>query len=142
MTISVSAPVAISGISLGKWESGTAAADVDVWVIEGAATGGRALAHRLLRAVQLNTGGIVPLMLEQPVDLVPRSDYTLALRMRGDMRHQSLSATGTSVESVTSAGAPFTVTFKTATFSGADPLNRNNGTDATSGQIPSLFLSC
>ena len=141
MTISVSAPVAISGISLGKWQSGTEAADVDVWVIEGAATGGRVLAHRLLRAVQLNTGGIVPLMLEQPVDLVPRSDYTLALRMQGDMQHQTLSAAGTSVESVTSAGAPFTVTFKTATFSGADPLNRDNGTNATSGQIPSIFFS-
>ena len=142
MTISVSAPVAVSGVSLCPGSSGSTSGDVDIYVIEGPSTNGRVLAHRLLRGVQLNTGGMVPLMLEQPVDLVPRSDYTLALRMVGNMQHERLSSAVTSVESATSAGAPFTVTIKNATFSGADPLNKNNGTSASEGQIPSVFFSC
>jgi hypothetical protein len=33
--------------------------------------------------VVMNTGGVVPLMLEQPVQLAPGTDYTLVLRIKG-----------------------------------------------------------
>jgi hypothetical protein len=42
--------------------------------------------------VALNTGGVVPLMLEQPVQLAPDTDYTLVLRMQGDMKHERVLA--------------------------------------------------
>ena len=145
LTISVSAPVAVSGVSLCPWKSGSTSSDVDIYVIEGSSTSGRVLAHRLLRDVQLNTGGIVPLMLEQPVQLAAAADYTLVLRMQGGMTHESCrsTSTSTSISSTTSAGAPFTVTVKNATFNGPSPnLNHSNGTSNGNGQIPSIFFSC
>jgi hypothetical protein len=42
--------------------------------------------------IVLNTGGVVPLMLEQPVQLAPDTDYTLVLRMQGDMKHERVLA--------------------------------------------------
>jgi hypothetical protein len=143
LTISVSASVAVSGISLCKWNSGSSTGNVDVYVIEGPGTSGRVLAHRLLPDVVLNTGGVVPLMLEQPVQLAPDTDYTLVLRMQGDMSHEHVSAAQSSTASTTSAGAPFTLTIKHAVINGPSPnLNESNSTDASSGQIPSIFLSC
>jgi hypothetical protein len=143
LTISVSAPVAVSGVSLCPWQSGSTSGDVDIYVIEGSSTSGRVLAHRLLRDVQLNTGGIVPLMLEQPVQLAAAADYTLVLRMQGGMAHQHCPNASTSISSTTSAGAPFTVTVKNATINGPSPnLNSDNGTSSGYGQIPSIFFSC
>ncbi len=103
----------------------------------------RVLAHRLLRDVQLNTGGIVPLTLEQPVQLAAAAHYTLALYMKVGMNHQRCNGASTSITSATSAGVPFTVTVEDATFNGPAPnLNSNNGTSSSSGQIPSIFFSC
>jgi hypothetical protein len=143
LTISVSAPASVCGISLCKWISGSSTGNVDVYVIEGLRTSGRVLAHRLLPDVVLNTGSVVPLMLEQPVQLAPDTDYTLVLRMQGDMQHERLSAPQSSIASTTSAGAPFTLTIKDAVFDGPSPnLNSTNCTTAANGQIPSIFLSC
>jgi len=144
LSIRVSSPVSVSGISLCKWVSGPTSGDVDVYVIQGSDTGGTVLAHCLLRGVQLNTGAIVPLMLEQPVQLAPAMDYTLALRMQGDMQHERcLGGFSTSITSATSAGVPFTVTISKATINGPTPnLNSNNSTSTTGGQIPSIFFSC
>ena len=145
LTISVSTPVAVSGVSLCPWLNGSTSGDVDIYVIEGPSTNGRVLAHRLLRDAQLNTGGgIVPLMLEQPVQLAAAADYTLVLRMKGVMQHlRCQNLTTTSIGSTTSAGVPFTVTLKNATMNGPSPnLNSNNGTSTSDGQIPSIFFSC
>ncbi len=143
LTISVSAPVAVSGVSLCPWSSGSTSSDVDIYVIEGPSTNGRVLAHRLLRGVQLNTGGIVPLMLEQPVQLAAAADYTLVLRMEGEISHQYCQRSSTSISSTTSAGVSFTVTVKHATIDGPSPnLNSDNSTDSGQGQIPSIFFSC
>jgi len=91
LTIRVSVSVAVSGISLGKWISGSTTADVAIYVIRGSSTSGAVLANRQLTSVQLNTGSIVPLMFEQPVQLEPSTDYTLALRMVGNMVHERMS---------------------------------------------------
>jgi hypothetical protein len=141
LTISVSAPASVCGISLCEWISGSSTGNVDVYVIDGPRTSGRVLAHRLLPDVALNKK--VPLMLEQPVQLAPDTDYTLVLRMQGDMRHEQVSAPQSSIASTTSAGLPFTITIKNAVFDGPFPnLSSDNSTCAINGQIPSIFLSC
>jgi hypothetical protein len=87
--------VAVTGISLCSWRSGSTSGDVSIYVIQGSSTGGRILSQRELRAVQLDYGsglglqhGVIPLMFEHPVYLEPANDYTLALCMRGDMVHE------------------------------------------------------
>ena len=93
--INADRPVAVSGISLCSWQSGSASGDVSIYVIQGSSTSGRILAHRELHAVQLDYGdgrglasGVIPLMFERPVYLEPANDYTLALRMLGDTVHE------------------------------------------------------
>jgi nucleoid-associated protein YgaU len=142
LTISVSSVVAVSGISLCQWISGSTSANVDVYVIEGSSTSGRVLVHEVLRDVQLNTGAVIPLMLQQPVQLVPNADYTLALRMQGGMTHQKCQQCLGSIQSTTSAAVPFTVTVKQTTLNGPEPLNKDNSTSPRSGQIPSIYFSC
>jgi hypothetical protein len=93
----VSAPASVCGISLCKWISGSSTGNVDVYVIEGLSTSGRVLAHRLLPDVVLNTGSVVPLMLEQPAQHAPDTDYTLVLRMKGSMLHESVLAPQSSI---------------------------------------------
>lgn len=142
LTISVSSVVAVSGISLCKWVSGSTSANVDVYVIEGSSTSGHVLVHEVLRDVQLNTRATIPLMLQQPVQLAPNADYTLALKIQGGMQHASCEQGLGSMQSTTSAGVPFTVTVKNTTFDGPAPLNNDNGTSLDCGQIPSIYFFC
>jgi hypothetical protein len=54
--INADRPVAVSGISLCSWQSGSTSGDVSIFVIQGSSTSGRILAHRELHAVQLDYG--------------------------------------------------------------------------------------
>lgn len=164
LCINADKPVAVSGISLCNWASGSTSGDVSIYVIEGSSTSGRVLAHRKLLAVQLHVprylrGMGIPLMFEHPVHLEPATDYTLALRMLGDMEHAycvgrpsirfDRRGESDSRGALPAAPGTVTVTFKDAKVDGPPPdLNLDNGrhnyladiTDHSDCQIPYIYF--
>ena len=173
--ISADRRVAVTGISLCSWQSGSTSGDVSIYVIQGSSTSGRILAHRELHAVQLDYGdgrglgwGVIPLMFERPVHLEPANDYTLALRMQGDMVHEFCASGLPSIKfdkhgeigtqrillgiggrtSADPDDTSVTVTIQNASVDGAPPnLNLDNGqqqptadNDNTDCQIPFIYF--